>query len=63
MRCEACGALLATIDDNGLDFLRGGLEVTIVGDLQATIICYRPWCRTRNVLNLKTERGPPKEAT
>jgi hypothetical protein len=61
--CKACSALLATIDDTGLILRRGRLEATVRGDIHASITCYRPWCQTRNALNLKTDRGPPSEAT
>ncbi|RMG48087.1 MAG: hypothetical protein D6718_02545 [Acidobacteria bacterium] len=56
LRCEGCGILLATIDDNGLTIRRGQLQVTVGGDLHASIVCYRPRCRRLNVIRLNTRR-------
>lgn len=55
IRCKGCGILLAKIDKSGLTIRRGELQATINGDFLASIVCYRPRCRTLNVLSLKTE--------
>ena len=54
VRCKACGVLLAKLDDAGLSVRRGELQVTVDGEFHASIVCYRPRCRTLNVLRLRT---------
>ncbi|MCC6311604.1 MAG: hypothetical protein IT345_11925 [Trueperaceae bacterium] len=54
VRCKGCGILLAKIDDGGLTIVRGDLQVTVTGEFQASIVCYRPRCRTLNVRHMRT---------
>lgn len=61
-RCRACRILLATIDENGLTLCRGGLQATVAGDFHVSIVCYRPRCRTLNVLRVRT-RAAESEST
>ena len=56
VRCKICKALLAKIDESGLTILRGDLQATIDGVFRAALICYRPRCRSLNILNLSTEQ-------
>jgi hypothetical protein len=52
IRCNYCGALLATTGPGGLRILRGQLEVLIDGARHATFVCYRPQCRRINVIDV-----------
>ena len=52
-RCSRCGILLARIDETGLTIRRGELQATLAGDFLASIVCYRPRCRTLNVLRVR----------
>lgn len=54
IRCKSCGILLAKIDESGLSIRRGEMQATVHGDFHASIVCYRPSCRTLNVLRLTT---------
>ncbi len=56
IRCKTCHSLLAKVDKTGLTILRGGLQATIDGVFRATLVCYRPRCRSLNILNLSTEQ-------
>jgi len=58
LRCKACGILLGKVDESGLTICRGELQVTVGGHFHASIVCYRPRCRTLNVVNLSTEDKP-----
>jgi len=58
VRCTACNILLAKVDDNGLSIQRGELQAAIHGEFQAAFVCYRPRCRTLNVLRLSTAARP-----
>ncbi len=62
-RCKACGILLAKIDDSGLTIRRGGLQATVAGEYYASIICYRPRCRTLNVLRVRTRLAEGETTT
>lgn len=56
IHCERCDALLGVIDVGGrLSIHRGKLQATISGDFEASIVCYRPDCKTLNVLRLIAE--------
>jgi phage FluMu protein Com len=59
VRCAGCGILLATLNDGGLTVRRGELQITVDGRFHASIVCYRPRCRTLNVLNVKTKEEVP----
>ena len=52
VRCKSCGALLAKLDETGLTIKRGDLQATVDGAFRATLVCYRPRCRTLNILSL-----------
>ena len=56
VRCKRCNTMLARLDETGLVILRGDLQATIDGTFRATLVCYRPRCRTLNIINLSTER-------
>jgi len=56
VRCKSCGALLAKLEDAGLTIRRGDLQVTVDGTFRATLVCYRPHCKTLNILSSSTER-------
>jgi hypothetical protein len=58
IRCRACGVLLAKLDETGLSIRRGDLQATIDGTFRASVVCYKPGCRTLTILNLSTERQP-----
>ena len=55
VRCKSCGALLAKTEATGLTIRRGDLQATIDGAFRATLVCYRPRCRTLNIV----EHAPP----
>jgi len=63
LRCKGCGILLAKTDGGGLTIVRGDLQVTVTGEFQASIVCYRPRCRTLNVLHMSTEMTGSRAAT
>lgn len=50
VRCTACGALLAKQEPTGLSIRRGDLQATIDGAYRVTLVCYRPRCRTLNIV-------------
>ncbi len=52
VRCKSCGALLAKLDETGLTIRRGDLQATMDGVFRASLVCYRPNCRTLNTLSL-----------
>ena len=54
-RCSSCGVLLAKIADNGLTIRRGELQATMSGEFHASLVCYRPRCRTLNVLRISNQ--------
>lgn len=56
IRCKNCGTLLAKLDDVGLTIRRGDLQATVEGTFRATLVCYRPRCRSLNILTHSTER-------
>jgi len=63
IRCKSCNALLAKLDETGLTIKRGDLQVTVDGAFRATLVCYRPRCRSLNILNISTElRGTQARA-
>ena len=51
-RCSSCGILLAKIDESRLTIRRGELQATIDGEFHASFVCYRPRCRSLNVLRI-----------
>lgn len=55
VRCKSCGTLLAKTEAAGLTIRRGDLQATIDGAFRATLVCYRPRCRTLNIV----EHAPP----
>jgi hypothetical protein len=57
IRCRACGALLAKAQDDALTFKRGDLQATFEGDFRASVVCYRPSCRTLLVLRWGARPG------
>jgi phage FluMu protein Com len=63
VRCAGCGILLASLNDGGLTVRRGELQITVDGRFHASIVCYRPRCRTLNVLNVKTKEEVPDKVT
>lgn len=50
-RCEACGALLAKLDRNGITIQCGDMQVVVSGESTVAITCYRDSCRALNVLS------------
>lgn len=60
-RCSACGILLARIGDDELTIRRNELQATMSGEFHASVVCYRPRCRTLNVLRIKSK--PTEEKT
>ena len=50
VRCKSCGALLAKTEATGLTIRRGDLQATIDGAFRAALVCYRPRCRTLNIV-------------
>jgi phage FluMu protein Com len=55
LRCTRCGALLGKLEEAGLSIRRGELQVTVDGTFRATLVCYRPRCRTLNIMRHSTE--------
>lgn len=51
-RCSSCGILLAKVNDSGLTIRRSELQATVTGEFYASVVCYRPGCRTLNVLRI-----------
>lgn len=60
-RCSACGILLARIGDDELTIRRNELQATMTGEFHASVVCYRPRCRTLNVLRIRSK--PTEENT
>lgn len=58
VRCKACGILLGKVDEHGFTIQRGDLQATIDGEFRAALVCYRPRCRTLNVLQLPAATRP-----
>ena len=58
VRCEACGILLGRVGSEGLTVRRSQLQISIVGDFHASIVCYRPCCRHLNVLLFEKATRP-----
>jgi phage FluMu protein Com len=58
-RCSECDILLARIGDHELTIRRNELQATMTGEFHASVVCYRPRCRTLNVLRI---RSKPAEA-
>lgn len=54
LRCKGCRILLGKVDESGLTIVRGELQITVTGEFHASIVCYRPRCRTLNVLHMRT---------
>jgi len=50
VRCKTCNALLAKLEGAGLSIRRGDLQATVDGVFRAALVCYRPRCRTLNIL-------------
>ena len=59
-RCSSCGILLAKVGDDGLTIRRSELQATMTGEFHASVVCYRPRCRTLNVLRIKAEEAEGK---
>lgn len=62
VRCKSCSILLAKIDDSGMTIRRGDLQATVDGTFHASIVCYRPSCRTLNVIRLTTSERTGRDA-
>jgi phage FluMu protein Com len=58
-RCSESSILLARIGDHELTIRRNELQATMTGEFHASVVCYRPRCRTLNVLRI---RSKPAEA-
>ena len=56
------GQVLAKIDDSGMTIRRGDLQATVDGAFHASIVCYRPSCRTLNVIRLTTSERTGRDA-
>lgn len=54
-RCSSCGILLARIGDQELTIRRNELQATMTGEFHASVVCYRPRCRTLNVLRIRSK--------
>ena len=54
-RCSQCGILLAKVGDDGLTIRRSELQATMTGEFHASVVCYRPRCRTLNVLRITNQ--------
>jgi len=52
-RCSKCNILLAKVGDEGLTIRRSELQATMAGEFHASVVCYRPRCRTLNVLRVR----------
>ena len=52
VRCSACRALLARLEDDELRIRRNDLQVHIDGCSRVSIVCYQARCRTLNVVRL-----------
>jgi len=52
-RCSQCGILLARLDETGLKIRRSEFQATLIGEFVASIVCYRPRCRTLNVRRVR----------
>ena len=57
VRCRGCNALLAMRDGEQVSIRRGDLQATIIGDFVASLVCYRPSCRTLNVIRPPSARA------
>jgi phage FluMu protein Com len=51
-RCSRCGILLAKLGDGSLTIRRNELQATVLGKFDVSVVCYRPRCRTLNVLRI-----------
>lgn len=58
IRCKACSTLLCREEPDGLTLVRGGLQATVTGQYHLSLVCYRPGCRTLNVVT--PGRGTPE---
>jgi len=54
-RCRRCGVLLARIEGGGVSVHRGDFQLSIDGDFRASMVCYKPRCRTLNVLRVSAQ--------
>lgn len=52
VRCQRCSVLLAKSDGAELAIRRGEMQVTVTGEVYASIVCYRRGCGTLNTLRL-----------
>ncbi len=56
IRCKSCGALLAQIDDGCLSIRRGKFQISVYGNLRASLVCYQRDCGRLNVVRLPDEK-------
>jgi phage FluMu protein Com len=56
VRCEHCGILLAKTNGVDLVIRRSGVDATFTGEVQASIVCYRPHCHALNVVRVVRDR-------
>ena len=56
IRCPACNALLAKREGDVVAIRRNDLQVSFAGDGHASVLCYRPSCRSSRSSRRRRER-------